>query len=246
MGTKSDFLNFIGYVVSDNPSKYPDGGEQKGFWYERLKQGLVPTAFDENGYMTTAEFDGNQLPAGLFDLGYKRSSSSGASYSADKFLTSLKLEKNCNIGTYAFYSNSTIKTFEIEGNSLGNIGDYAMNSMKAVDMSNIPVLTITGNVGVSGFSMFANTGVLPSKIKFKGTKIGASGFAHNYGNNTKIWIASSCTDMSEATSAGNGQFYNSPSLTLYCEHATAQPWNTYFKGSSTVQWGVSESQFDAL
>ena len=29
---------FVGYAVSDDPSAYPDGGEQDGYWYEKLKE----------------------------------------------------------------------------------------------------------------------------------------------------------------------------------------------------------------
>ena len=28
--------NFIEYVVSDNPNKYPNDGEQGGYWYEKV------------------------------------------------------------------------------------------------------------------------------------------------------------------------------------------------------------------
>ena len=28
--------NFIEYVVSDNPNKYPDDGEQGGYYYEKM------------------------------------------------------------------------------------------------------------------------------------------------------------------------------------------------------------------
>lgn len=32
--TNEQMKNYIGYVVSDNESAYPDGGEQDGYWYE--------------------------------------------------------------------------------------------------------------------------------------------------------------------------------------------------------------------
>lgn len=31
---------FIGFAVNDNPNAYPDGGEQGGYWYERVKDDI--------------------------------------------------------------------------------------------------------------------------------------------------------------------------------------------------------------
>ena len=36
---------FIDFVVSDSPTAYPDGGEQGGYWYERMKEGITPEMF---------------------------------------------------------------------------------------------------------------------------------------------------------------------------------------------------------
>ena len=33
--------NFIDYVVANDEGKYPDGGEQGGFWYERVVEGVA-------------------------------------------------------------------------------------------------------------------------------------------------------------------------------------------------------------
>ena len=32
--------NFIEYVVSDNPNKYPSDSEQGGYWYEKVVEGI--------------------------------------------------------------------------------------------------------------------------------------------------------------------------------------------------------------
>lgn len=37
--------NFLDFVVSDSPTAYPDGGEQGGYWYERMKEGITPEMF---------------------------------------------------------------------------------------------------------------------------------------------------------------------------------------------------------
>lgn len=37
--------NFIDYIVSDDPNKYPDGGEKDGYWYEKVGGGLTPEIF---------------------------------------------------------------------------------------------------------------------------------------------------------------------------------------------------------
>ena len=36
---------FVDYVVDNNESKYPDGGTQGGYWYERMKEGITPEMF---------------------------------------------------------------------------------------------------------------------------------------------------------------------------------------------------------
>ena len=35
----------IDYVVSDSPTAYPDGGEQDGYWYEKVVDGIDPALF---------------------------------------------------------------------------------------------------------------------------------------------------------------------------------------------------------
>lgn len=34
--------NFLDFVTADTETKYPDGGEQGGYWYERVVEGLNP------------------------------------------------------------------------------------------------------------------------------------------------------------------------------------------------------------
>ena len=37
--------NFLGYIVSDKETAYPDGGEKGGYWYERVVEGITPEMF---------------------------------------------------------------------------------------------------------------------------------------------------------------------------------------------------------
>ena len=41
---KSDFVDF---VISDSPTAYPDGGEQGGYWYEKVVEGVAGIDFGE-------------------------------------------------------------------------------------------------------------------------------------------------------------------------------------------------------
>lgn len=36
---------YIGHVVNDDETAYPDGAEQDGYWYERVSEGLTPEMF---------------------------------------------------------------------------------------------------------------------------------------------------------------------------------------------------------
>ena len=42
MVIKTDFL---GYIVSDKETAYPDGGEKGGYWYEKVGEGITPEMF---------------------------------------------------------------------------------------------------------------------------------------------------------------------------------------------------------
>ena len=47
-GTKvvsEEIKEFIGYIVSDKETAYPDGGEKGGYWYERVSEGITPEMF---------------------------------------------------------------------------------------------------------------------------------------------------------------------------------------------------------
>ena len=37
--------DFLGYIVSDNETAYPDGGEKGGYWYEKVSEGITPEMF---------------------------------------------------------------------------------------------------------------------------------------------------------------------------------------------------------
>ena len=39
--------NFLDFVVSDSPTAYPDGGEQGGYWYEKVVEGKAGIDFGE-------------------------------------------------------------------------------------------------------------------------------------------------------------------------------------------------------
>ena len=38
--TSNPTKTFVDYVVSDSPTAYPDGGEQDGYWYEKVVEGI--------------------------------------------------------------------------------------------------------------------------------------------------------------------------------------------------------------
>ena len=37
----AEITEFIGYVISDDPNKYPDGGEKNGYWYEKVNDEIL-------------------------------------------------------------------------------------------------------------------------------------------------------------------------------------------------------------
>ena len=37
--------DFLGYIVSDKETAFPDGGEKDGYWYERVSDGITPEMF---------------------------------------------------------------------------------------------------------------------------------------------------------------------------------------------------------
>ena len=45
---------FIEYVVSDNPTAYPDGGTKDGYWYEKVVEGVAGIDFGEVTLASTA------------------------------------------------------------------------------------------------------------------------------------------------------------------------------------------------
>ena len=40
-----EYSTFISYIVSDKETAYPDGGENGGYWYERVSEGITPEMF---------------------------------------------------------------------------------------------------------------------------------------------------------------------------------------------------------
>lgn len=91
---------FLDYVVSDNPTAYPDGAEQDGYWYERVKErtkyGMFFNKVDPNCLPTDAYFKFENVPEHAFHLG-------GDDYAT--FMGSCKkLEIDANdVGREAFY-----------------------------------------------------------------------------------------------------------------------------------------------
>ena len=45
---------FVDYVVDNNESKYPDGGTQDGYWYEKVVEGVAGIDFGEVTLASTA------------------------------------------------------------------------------------------------------------------------------------------------------------------------------------------------
>lgn len=221
-----------------------------------LESGIVPLAFDANGYVTKAKVYGTKLPAGIFARPYKPGSYSKADTGyMSKSLNELEfVDEGIDVGEHAFENLSPrsdatiIMNFKVKNNTIGKVGTYAFYECTCVKFDLTKPFIITGNIEFYGLVSFRNNlygnGAQPMKIKFKGSKIANMGVAHVFNcGETKVWISSNCRTIEE------DGFYNSKSgiPIIYCE-PSSQPsgWHGSWRDGNSIKWGISESAFDAL
>ena len=59
--------NFIEYIVSDNPNKYPNDGEQGDYYYETAE--IIKGVY-KPGRIVTALYNGEEIETVVQDVGY--------------------------------------------------------------------------------------------------------------------------------------------------------------------------------
>ena len=151
-----------------------------------------------------------------------------------------------SIGDYAF-RNCTSLTLDSLPNHITNLATQAFIGCSSLDISEIPASV--EQIGTYAFRDCTSI----TKIKVKNGTWGTSCF-NGCTSLTAVWISASCTTIG-AVNALNAPFANCPTNLVIYTDATKKlsGWGTYYNrcgtsgaATATVNFNVSEAQFDAL